>query len=434
MQEVDDKSMVEELYQESCDRLHFRFFCTSPEAETILNKSINRTWLELAECFPDAPIDIDVSNNVILNLYPFLQNKNNNLNLVVSGFSPKLWTDGRFICGVQTPKFKNEIPDSLIKSLYNEQFYFRLTVLLYDRKEMDTVNSIIVNLIQNSDIPNVILSSIESECKKGSTPLDLGKYLPSIDYQYKYQPIAEVAKLSAPMKIGSDSLESNSFADWDEASIRTEVPVMLLSEPCSENESFSIAKESDFIERESVYIEINSTIAWHQGPQHVAALFEEEDGRCFPIWEVGDLERGLTLTRRVSVPAVESLESLFKIAREYPISAFFGDSFPSNYMIMLSLSKIPYIPNIFDEGMVLCNDYDIYGKEFFNVFYPNSEEEEEGETLVFRGSEAHLIEFLYGLISVHENEGVVGFDDAYRLSLNLGTLPDEDDKLAVNYN
>tara|TARA_Y100000310_G_scaffold345060_1_gene461498 strand:- start:8681 stop:9994 length:1314 start_codon:yes stop_codon:yes gene_type:complete len=424
-------------YQYSCDRVHLRFFCASSKAQSLLSKSFNKTWLDLMSTFPDCPVSIDLANDIILSIHPFSQNKKNKLKVFTSVQEQKVWTDGHLICGAKAPGLNKEVSDNLVSQIYNEQFYFRASVILFERESIGEIESILSSLFYNADMPNVILSSVEIESEDGIFPIDIEKAIPPVFDRFRYQPILEVDTLSAPMKLGVDSYIDNTISSWNENAEIMPVPIINLSKPSEEDKCVKLVSQEEFNKLGSPSIEVISSISYHTGVKDVAFFYEESLGRDFPIWEVEASKEnsgGIILTRRVSVPVLDNLTDVFNIAGNYPVSNFFKEQFPSNYIILLTFSKIPFLPEMLREGLELFCSYDRYGKESFTLAYPNQDDESDEDGLVvFSGNKESLLEFFCKIISVHDRNGQVCYDDAYEISVEMGTLPEDNNSL-VNYN
>lgn len=427
MEQASSLDYLNEIYNGSTDRIHIRFLCNSMIAEEQLMKSLQRSWASLCDFFPNNEVDIDISNHPILNIYPY--EKNNKVE-IFQEWTPTVYFHDNFICGSPISGFKNEVNDPLIKKIYTEQFYFRLSVLCFGRERQDESKKIIHNLLQNSDIPNVIFSSIEIDSSPELGLFDMEGVVPNLTPNFTFEPFINTPKKTpvyVHLKDSGITGEHVPFDFWRQEGDRSQiVPVIINGSIAEVPSDEKFGSVSPFC--------LSTEINWHKTGSDVFVLSEHYQGKEFPIWEVVKLDSGyLSLSRKVSLPVSKTVEDALSTAQKYPTNGLFQEVFPFNYVLAFKFSDVPFIPSLLQSGVFFTGASMPNNIEGFSVFVDDSEGEcEDGveaslELAILKGTEPILSEFLKELINVSEKQGVVSLGDMRLISQTLNAEPIVDD-------
>jgi len=237
------------------------------------------------------------------------------------------------------------LSETLMSKIYNEQFVFRLSVLMFNCTENESlVVNIINNLTSNLDVKDSKLLSVELENQNGDTfPYSLHSLMPDF-----------IGNSVQEIKGGNYLAPNVSF------------PYTILGErevTTNESDFFeTVACVFDGKYRESSEFTINilgvidsepvSLVSRVCGSKNVDAitLLGLDDGtRTFPTWE---FQNG-KLIRNILIPHVDSVEKAFNVSKGYPTSVMMGDIPGVGLRNVFLFSSIPVVSDLAKMGMVI---------------------------------------------------------------------------------
>jgi hypothetical protein len=361
-----DFDTLAEAHNSSKASIHIRFKALDSKLRKELDLSMKRTCIELFDEGFCSDTYFDIQNYRNLDRYPFSEVSEKIE--VFENFNPDVFVTESLVSAISLSKDSVSLKErDLFRLLYNEQFTYRVSALLFSEKSPDEVGEVIRHILNNADITGVSLLSIELKGDvDGATVMDL---VPdNNDY-----PAARPLDMSGDFCEGDSSqiikqiehepLKEKSFV-LSESIMST--PVMNVVTDPTKNR---LSEGGRLVLQSGASIELVSGLRVIES-DNMPHVFSQPGDSNKPIWIIGsdDGEDDLFIIHLVAqTKAPGNVDEWERAVADFPCYPFWSLDNDAALYMPLAVSDIGFVSDWMANGLMVSTDFDELGRVRYMV-------------------------------------------------------------------